>query len=110
MPFSSFNPKPMKVNSMIQGGIGLAKFTSQESGNRNALVRRCIPGQPARAGETIESFKTVRIGEHSESKCVNTHCDRLHEGDHNGARLLLACQSGSPERSEWNHSDKSSGS
>jgi hypothetical protein len=37
MPFSSFNPKPMKVSGMIQGGIGLDKFTSQESGNRTPL-------------------------------------------------------------------------
>jgi hypothetical protein len=63
MPFSSFNPKPMKVNGMIQGEIGLAKFTSQESGNRTPLSGVAFPDGPDRADDTIELFKTVRIGE-----------------------------------------------
>jgi hypothetical protein len=33
----------MKVNGMIQGGIGLAKFTSQESGNRTTLSGVAFP-------------------------------------------------------------------
>jgi hypothetical protein len=33
----------MKVNGMIQGGIGLAKFTSQESGNRTPLSGAGFP-------------------------------------------------------------------
>jgi hypothetical protein len=33
----------MKVNGMIQGAIGLAKFTSQESGNRTPLSGAAFP-------------------------------------------------------------------
>jgi hypothetical protein len=53
----------MKVNGMIQGEIGLVKFTSQESGNRTPLSGVAFPDGPDRADDTIELFKTVRIGE-----------------------------------------------
>jgi len=53
----------------------LAKFTSQESG-----IEHPCPALHSRTASSrrryIESFKTVRIGEQRESKCVNTHCDR----------------------------------
>jgi hypothetical protein len=53
----------MKVNGMRQVGIGLAKFTSQESGNRTTMSGAVLPDSHARADDAIELFKKVRIDE-----------------------------------------------